>query len=212
MGNLKIARSFRTAALLYGVGTSSLPYEWSTANKNALGFWVKSHATSGDARGIYVRLYLNGAGGGEAIRAFATATAASVATGGTMNGIHATAYVNSGATISGQASAGRFTFGAAAGAGAIGGTLSSLILDTDIGSTVTVPASHAFIRVANLSTGVFGNLFQVPTASTSGGATVIFANHPSSTTNVMTHSIKMLDAAGTAYYIMCTTASSGRGA
>jgi hypothetical protein len=202
----------RNNSLLGGMGSSSAPYTFSAANKNVLGYWAKSNATSGDARVLYARLYLNAAGGGEAIRAFATATASGVAAGGTMNGIHATAYVNSGGTISGQASAGRFTFGAAAGAGTIGGTLSSLILDTDIGATVTVPASHAFIRVANLGTGVFGNLFQVPTASTSGGTTGIFCNHPYSTVNVITHSIKFVDAAGTAYYIMCTTASSGRGA
>jgi hypothetical protein len=208
---LKIPHSFDTAALLYGVGRAATPYTWNTANKNALGFWVQSNATSGDARAIYARLYLNGAGGGEAIRAFATAKASGTAAGGTMNGIHATAYVNSGATISGQASAGRFTFGAAAGAGAIGGTLSSLILDTDIGSTVTVPDSHAFIRLANLSTGTFKNLLQVPTASTSDSA-AIFANHPASTVNIMTHSIKFVSAAGTTYYLMATTASSGRGA
>lgn len=207
---LKIPHSSRTAALLYGVGTSSNPYTWGAANKNALGFWVKSNATSGDARAIYARLYLNGAGGGEAIRAFATATAASVATGGTMNGIHASAYVNSGGTISGQASAARATFGAAAGAGSIGGTLSSLILDTDIGASVTVPASHAFIRVANLSTGTFTNLFQLPTTTTSASA--IFANHAASTASVMTHSIKFISAAGTAYYIMATSDATGRGA
>lgn len=207
---LKIPHSSRTAALLYGVGNSSNPYTWGAANKNALGFWVRSNATSGDARGIYARLYLNGAGGGEAIRAFATATAASVATGGTMNGIHASATVNSGGSISGQASAVRATFGAAAGAGSIGGTLSSLILDTDIGASVTVPDSHAFIRVANLSTGAFTNLLMVPNTTTS--ATAIFANQAASTSAVMTHSLKMISANGTAYYIMCTSDATGRGA
>ena len=206
MPNLKIVHSLRSAALLYGVGTSSNPDIWGAANKNALGFWVKSNATSGDARAIYARLYLNGAGGGEAIRAYATASAASVATGGTMNGLHATASVAVGGTISGQASAVRATFDAAAGAGTIGGTLSSLILDTNIGASVTVPASHAFIRVANLSTGAFTNLMQVP-APAAGGA--VFATH-ASTAVATTHSLKFVDDAGTAYYIMCTTTATGR--
>lgn len=206
MPNLKIVHSFRSAALLYGVGTSSAPYEWSAANKNALGFWVKSSATSGDSRAIYARLYLNGAGGGEAVRAFATATTTGVAAGGTMNGIHATAYINTSSSISGQASAGRFTLGAAAAARTLEGTLSSLIVDSDIGASNTLPTPHAFVRFTDVGTVALKNLFQVP-APTTGGA--LFATH-ASTAAIATHSLKIIDAAGTAYYILCTTSATGR--
>lgn len=207
MANLKHPRSFLgTAALLYGVGTASTPYTWGAANKNALGFWVKSNATSGDARAIYARLYLGGAGGGEAIRAFATATTTSVATGGTMNGIHATAYINTSSSISGQAAAGRFTLGAAAAARTLGGTLSSLIVDSDIGASNTLPTPHAFVRFTDVGTVKVKNLFQVPDPTT-GGA--LFATH-SSTAVATTHSLKIIGADGTAYYIQCTTTATGR--
>lgn len=62
-----------TAALLHGVGTTTTPAKTSTANKNFLGYWVESSATSGDARGIYTRLYISGAAGaGEAGRFYTT--------------------------------------------------------------------------------------------------------------------------------------------
>ena len=63
----------RSVALLHGAGTSSAPATTSSANKNFMGYWVKSTATSGDARALYVRLYFGGAGSGEAVRAYATA-------------------------------------------------------------------------------------------------------------------------------------------
>jgi hypothetical protein len=62
-----------TVALLMGMGTSTTPAATSTADKNFLGFWTKSTATSGDSRGFYCRHYLAGAGiSGEAARIYAT--------------------------------------------------------------------------------------------------------------------------------------------
>lgn len=60
------------AALLHGGGTSTYPLVNSTADKNFMGYWVQSSATSGTSRGQYVRLYLSGGAGGEAIRGYTT--------------------------------------------------------------------------------------------------------------------------------------------
>src|SRR5512133_975947 len=65
--------SLPTVACLIGAGTSTTPAKTATANKNFLGFWTKSTATSGDSRGLYLRHYISGAGGsGEAARIYTT--------------------------------------------------------------------------------------------------------------------------------------------
>jgi hypothetical protein len=62
-----------SVGLLGGVGTTADPATTATANSNFMDYRLQSSATSGDARGEYLRLYLTGAGGGgEALRAFTT--------------------------------------------------------------------------------------------------------------------------------------------
>ncbi len=190
-------------AKIFGSGSSSSPTPINAANSNGIGLWLKSSATSGDARAIYARLYLNGATGGEAVRAFATATTTDVATGGTMNGIHATAYVNTSSSISGAANAGRFTLGAAAASRTLSGALSSLQLDSDVGTGNTLPTIHGFLRVTNSGAVALSHLAVIPAASNG----TMFAAH---TTQAMTHSIRIINASGTAYYIMCTDAATNR--
>lgn len=75
-----------TAALLLGSGTSSNPETSSAADKNFLGFWVSNSAASGTTRGMYLRLYLTGGAGGEALRAFNTVS--NNAPVDTVNGAH----------------------------------------------------------------------------------------------------------------------------
>jgi hypothetical protein len=152
---------------------------------------------------MYARLYLNGAAGGEAIRAFATASTTNVATGGTMNGIHATASVNASSSISGAANAARLTLGAAAEARTLGGALAAVQLDSDIGTGNTLPTIHGFIRVTDSGAVRLSNLAVIPAAANG----TLFAAH---ITQAMTHSIRIIDAAGTAYYIMCTNAATNR--
>lgn len=193
----------RTAALLQGSGTSAAPTETSTAGKNFLGYWVKSNAASGDARGLYMRLYLSGAGSGEAVRAYATAAAANVATGGTINGIHASLSLNASASISGQGFAGRFTFDAAADTRTLNGNCAPLLIESNIGANNTVPASMAHIRVADSGAVPIKKLFRLP-AVASGG---LLAVH---TTDAISHSIRCVDDAGQVFYIMATTDASHR--
>lgn len=58
-------------ALAMGGGTAATPLTTAVADKNFMEFRTQSTATSGDARGIYNRLYLAGAGGGgESLRSY----------------------------------------------------------------------------------------------------------------------------------------------
>ena len=196
--------STATAALLSGAGTSSTPVATATANKNFLGYWLETTATSGDTRGMYLRLYFEGAGvSGEAARLFGTVNNVTAATGGTVNGAHISLSVEgaSGA-VSGAGNALRATLGLGAATNS-GGTLAALQLDSDFAADATLPSVCVPIRVTNSGTGLWANMMQIPAASNG----TIFATH---TIQTMTHSIRILDAAGTPYYIMCTNVATNR--
>jgi hypothetical protein len=78
-----------------------------------------------------------------------------------------------------------------------GGTLSAIQVDSDIANGVTVPGTAAFLRFTNSNSTTLANLMNVPAA-------MIGAN----TQGTATNSIKIVDSAGTAYYIMLTTVNS----
>lgn len=193
--------------LLAGAGTSGAKSSLGATAGNALSFYLDATHTTGDMRGEYMRLYFSGAGGsGEAARIFSTINNVSVATGGTVNGAHISiGTAGASAAVSGAANALRCTFGIAAASVNIGGTCATLQLDTDFDTAVTVPPNFAFIRFVNLNTKKSNALFSVPApvAETAG----LFCAH---ITDAMTHSLRIVDAAGTAYYVMCTTTATNR--
>jgi hypothetical protein len=193
------------AASVLGWGTSSARLQLgTTASQNALGLFFETEATSGDTRGVNLRLYFSGAGGsGEALRAYGIVNGVTAATGGTVNGAHVTLGVTGAAgAISGAANALRATlaFGASVNAG---GTCSALQLDSDFDNACTLDANVCAIRLTNSNTKLWANLIQIPAASNG----TIFAAH---TTQAMTHSIRIRDAANTAYYVMVTDAATNR--
>lgn len=192
-------------AVVFGHSSSSSPFDLGdTAGQNAMGHWFTTSATSGDTRGMYLRLYFAGAGGsGEAARIFGTVNNVSAATGGTVNGAHISLSVSgaSGA-VSGAGNALRATLGLGAGTEA-GGTLSAIQVDSDFAADATVPATAAAIRITNSNTGVWANLMNVPNAANG----TIFAAHG---TDAMTHSLQILSADGTPYWIMCTSTDANR--
>jgi len=196
--------STTTAALQLGGGTSASPLATSTADKNHIGFWFTTTATSGDSRGLYLRQYFSGAGvSGEAARIFGTVNNVTAATGGTVNGAHISLSVTgaSGA-VSGAGNALRATLGIGASC-APGGTLSGIQVDSDFDTAATVPSTAAAIAVTNSNTLLWAKFLRIP-APTSGG---LFAAH---TTDAISHSIRCIDSAGTVFYIMCTQTSSNR--
>lgn len=108
--NLGTAVATSTSALILGAGQSSASARetTATANRNFIEFRLQNSATTGDNRGMYLRLYLTGAGtgGGESARLFTTVENVAL---GTAHGAHIS--INFGATgsVTGQAIATRST-------------------------------------------------------------------------------------------------------
>lgn len=96
-----------TAAILMGAGTSSNPIPDTVADQNFFGYWLTESASSGTTRGEYIRLYLTGGAGGEAIRAFLTNSAAAPVD--TINGAHISLSYSGSGNVTGLANALRAT-------------------------------------------------------------------------------------------------------
>lgn len=177
-----------SGAVLGGSGTSTTPTSTSTANSNFLGYWVKNTAATGDTRGIYMRLYVSGAGAGEAGRFYTTVNADNAATGGTVNGVHASLSVATGGSISGTGHALRATLDVADSVTAGGSQLSSIQCDTNFGTSAVVPADTSFITFNNVGAAPTTNgapyLFNIQNPNTS---TMFVA----ATNSVIDHALKI---------------------
>jgi hypothetical protein len=174
-------------------GTASSPIVETTAG-NISESYATTSATTGDTRLSYGRLEFTSTGSGETIRALTRVTGAAAATGGTVNGAHVSLSINGSGTISGAGNALRATLGGSSTNP--GGTIAAIQADSDFASGGTW-TNASFIRFTNSGAGTVANLFNVPsgmvTANTQGAAT---------------NSLKIVDSAGTAYYIMLTTTNS----
>ena len=199
--------SNETNAILHGSGSSGDNTALGTTAGNALEYYLDGTHTTGDMRGMYLRLYFSGAGGsGEAARIFSTINNVSVATGGTVNGAHISlGTAGASAAVSGAANALRATFGIAAASTNIGGTCSVIQVDTDIATGVTIPSNFAFLRFTNSGVGIPSALIRIPNVTATTNC--LFAAH---TTDGMTHSIRFVSEDGTEYHIMCTTTTTNR--
>jgi len=177
----------------FSTGSSSSPLAVTTAT-NVDSAYVTSSATTGDTRLTYERLTFTSTGSGETFRALTQVTGAGAATGGTVNGAHISLSINGSGTISGAGNALRATLGGSSTNP--GGTIAAIQADSNFASGGTW-TNASFIRFTNSGTGTVANLFNVPsgmiTANTQGAAT---------------NSLKIVDSAGTAYYIMLTTTNS----
>ena len=205
------ARSIRPTAeaQILGVGKGSGStldglFKLGAAAAHAIDIRARSDATAGvGARILYARLHQYGAGEGEAVRAYAFANNAASATGGTLNGLHASLSIATSCAISGAGNAARFTLEAAAATRTLGGTLAAVQVDSNIGANNTVPATASFMRFTDTGSVRIANLLNIPAAANG----TLFAAH---ITQAMTHSIRFVNAAGTAFYIMCTDAATNR--
>lgn len=158
----------QTAALALGGGTSTTRLTTATADKNMLGFWTETTATSGDFRGMYIRSYFSGAGvSGEALRAYGTVNNVTAATGGTVNGAHISLNVTGASgKISGSANALRCTLDFDTTPTTIGGTCAVLRLDTNIATGPTIPTGTAFLAINNVGTQTINYLMSLETVGT----------------------------------------------
>jgi hypothetical protein len=174
-------------------GTASSPIVETTAT-NVSESYVTTSAATGDTRLSYQRLAFTSTGSGETYRALTQVTGAGAATGGTVNGAHISLSINGSGTISGAGNALRATLGGTSTNP--GGTIAAIQADSNFASGGTW-TNASFIRFTNSGTGAVANLFNVP-------STMITAN----TQGAATNSLKIVDSAGTAYYIMLTTTNS----
>jgi len=171
-GVLQLGADVDTAALFLGGGTAASRLTTAVADKNFLGLWTESTATSGDSRGLYLRHYIKGAGGsGEAIRGYATIDGVAAAVGGTVNGAHISLKIATGGSVSGAGNALRATLETDASV-APGGTLAVIRADTSFGASATVPDSAAFIALDNLGTPKLSRLLSITNPDT----TAMFVN------------------------------------
>jgi len=202
-GRLKIRHTGVLGGIDYGSSSSEITE--SEANVKFIALYHKSTASSGDTRSIYARLNLagtaGGAGYGDAVRAWAKVSGTGYAYA---CGVHATMSVDAGATVTGSGAGLRATLGAAAATRTLAGALASIQADSDVGANNTLPSIHGFIRFTNSGSVSLDNLFVLPSTAANGS---IFAAH---TTQTMTHSLRVIDSAGTEYFVMCTDADTNR--
>ena len=191
--------------LVFGSGNATTKKSLGATAGNGVELYLNATHTTGDMRGEYLYLSFSGTGGsGEAFRAKGVINNKTVATGGTVNGAHITLEATgASAAVSGAANALRVTFGQTSTVGQVGGTCATIQVDTDFDNASTVPTNFAFLRFTNSNTKVAANLMRIPNVS----AGTIFAPH---TTQVMTHSIKIISENGTPYYLMATDAATQR--
>ena len=174
----------------FSTGTASSPLTVTTAT-NVDSAYVTSSATTGDTRLSYQRLAFTSTGSGETYRALTQVTGAGAATGGTVNGAHISLSINGSGTISGAGNALRATLGGTSTNP--GGTIAAIQADSNFASGGTW-TNASFIRFTNSGTGTVANLFNVPAAML-----------VSQISAASTHTIKIVNSAGTAYYLMATT-------
>lgn len=139
-------------ALLLGSGnsTAALRMTTATANKRFMNFYFENTATSGDNRGMYLRLYLGGAGGGgEALRVF---TSIDDVAAGTAHGAHISLNFTSTGSVTGLGVAGRNTLHVPNDASWAPGTIAAVqaeIYSDGANSDTDGATEVSFIRVVN---------------------------------------------------------------
>lgn len=177
----------------FQTGTSASPLAVTSA-QNIDAAYATTSAATGDTRLVYDKLTFTSTGSGETARFFTVVTGAGAAAGGTINGAHISTSINGSGTISGAANALRVTLGGSSTNP--GGTIAALQVDSDFASGGTW-TNAAFLRFTNSGTGTIANLMNVPAAMVG-----------TNTQGAATNSLKIVDSAGTAYYIMLTTTNS----
>lgn len=193
-----------TNALLIGSGLSGSEHALGTSAGDAIEFRFDATHTSGDMRGMYLRVNYEGVGGsGEALRAFGVVNNVTAASGGTVNGGHISLQIDGASgKVSGAGNALRATLGVGTGS-TPGGTLAAIQVDSFIASGVTLPGTTSFLRFTNTGAVNIDKLMAIPDVASGG----LLAVH---VTQVMSHSIRIMSHDGTAYYLMVSDTVTNR--
>lgn len=184
------------------VGTSAYPLTANGSHNFKRDYFVHA-GSSGDVRGTYQDLKFTSTGSGETLRLRGIAAAASGATNGTINALHATGRVDSGGTVSGSLNAVRATLEVAGTTPTPGGKLSALRVDSNIVTGATMGTTDAFISVGDQGATELKNFLCIdaaPGAKDSGD--MFLLRHADC---AATHAIQIVDSAGTNYWLMVTT-------
>ena len=199
-----------SGALLMGSGTSTVQPEDNTADKNWLQFYLKSSATTGTSRGMYLRLYLSAGAGGEAARIFTTVSNAAPAD--TVNGAHVSlSFGSSAGNVTGLGTASRNTLhlGNRSMTGTLAAVQAEIYAD---GSSSDIGGTTSYFRVVNdgNATGV-GKIddkaFLLHLAGfTAGAAHMWVTGLTAATVNAATTAAIKINVGGTTYYIPVATA------
>lgn len=172
-------------------GTSASPVTEDTANMKFMSFYFDNGATSGDNRGMYLGLYLTGAGGGgEAARIFTTCNDVAC---GTAHGAHISLNFGSTGSVTGLGVASRNTIhvpDTALSGGTYAATQAEIYADGS-SSDISGATKYSFIRVvadgdatgkANIEDNAY--LFEINTGSNASGNLVSAAgDEPTWTSN-----------------------------
>lgn len=131
---------------------SNPPYIWTlnsaVASTRFIDFQFTNTASSGDNRGFYLRQYLNGGGGGEALRCFSTINAST----GTAHGAHISLNFGTSGVLTGLGVAGRNTLHIPDDASWTGGTLAAIQAEIYSDGAASDPdglTELSYIRVVN---------------------------------------------------------------
>jgi len=144
------ANGINSTTPLVLAGSSSAPITFTSANTKTLQYYFNNKATSGDNRGMYLRLYLSGAGsGGEAARIFTTINDVAC---GTAHGAHISLNFADSGELSGLGVAGRNTLHIPDDAGWTGGNLSPLMAEIYSDGAASDPdgvTNLSYIQIVN---------------------------------------------------------------
>jgi hypothetical protein len=193
------ARTVRT------IGSSSYPLVATVGHNFERDYYKAAGDVAGDVRAEYIDLeFTDPKKGGEVLRVRGIANALLSATGQTINAIHATGRVAAGKTVSGALNAIRATLEVAGTTPTPGGTLAALQLDDNIVTGATLSNADAFIRVTHSGQSELVNLLNLPApgAKTAYLTDMFVARNADA---AATHAIKIVDDAGTNYWLMVTT-------
>lgn len=200
-------------ALVMGIGNSTGRAVANAASKNFLSFYFENLATSGDNRGMYLRLYHSGAGaGGEAARIFTTVNNVAA---GTAHGAHISLNFGDTGTVTGLGVAMRATLHIANQA-TQAGTMSAVQAEIWSDGATSDPSGSllSFFRVVNggNATGAAdvdddAYLFEL-SGFTAGAAKMFATGLNAATVNAATTASLKIRIGSTTYYIPLATAIS----
>jgi predicted RecA/RadA family phage recombinase len=196
--------------LLGGAGTNASPATTAVADKCFLDFRVQSTATTGTARGIYVKLLLGAATGGEALRAFTECSSNTPVD--TVNGAHISLQFGASAgNVTGLATAARCTL--MAPDRALTGTVAAVMAElwADGASSAATGCRLSFLRacLGGNATGLaaledYANLIEVAGGTNASGNVVGALNGNEPTWTGHTGLIRVCLNGTTAYLVAIT--------